>query len=128
MAETILRTEKDRADLIGMLQELDLTKPWKVTVERPKKRRSLSQNGLYWMWIDIAAKDIGYDKEDLHEALMEACDAPMRSYTDLNGNVRRRRTTSGATSEQMADYMDRVYRKLAGVGIILPIPEQQHTA
>jgi len=124
MTETVLRTESDRRDLIRAIEALDLGKTWRVEIKRPQRRRSLQANALYWEWVGIAAAELGYDKQDLHEALMEAADCPHRAYRGMDGTMRRRRSTSGLSTQDFAAYMDRVYRLVVGeIGIVLPLPE-----
>lgn len=38
-----------------------------VTIQRLKSRRSVQQNRLWWLYVDIIAKEIGYTKEEMHE-------------------------------------------------------------
>lgn len=51
--------------------------PLRITVEPYKKKRSLSQNALYWMWIDLIKKHISdvtgqvYSNADIHEMLRD---------------------------------------------------------
>lgn len=50
MADLMLRTESDRARLVGYLQGLDLAKPRKVAIVEIRSKRSDAQNKLLWMW------------------------------------------------------------------------------
>lgn len=38
-----------------------------VTIEKQKSSRSLQQNKLYWVYIDILSKELGHSKEEMHE-------------------------------------------------------------
>ena len=130
MTNRLLRTEQDRRDVIAMLQALDLAKPWKVTVERPKTRRSMSQNNLFHLWVDEIARHFGYDpwdKETIKEELKRICDCPKHTIVGLDGTAQLVRKTSLLTTQEMADFQDRVYRFAATeLNTILTIPESLH--
>lgn len=38
-----------------------------ITIEKLKSTRSVQQNRLWWLYIGIIAKEIGYTKDELHE-------------------------------------------------------------
>jgi hypothetical protein len=38
-----------------------------VTIEKQKSSRSLQQNKLYWVYIDILSKELGHSKDEMHE-------------------------------------------------------------
>jgi hypothetical protein len=40
-----------------------------VTIEKMKSSRSLQQNRLYWVYVDILAKEIGETKDEMHEVV-----------------------------------------------------------
>ena len=44
---------------------------WEVTIEKLRDKRTDRQRRLYWKWIGIIGAEIGYDKDDLHDALRE---------------------------------------------------------
>ena len=125
-----IRTEADKERALADVNDIEpeMDRPYVVTIKREARVRSLSQNGLYWKWVGIAADELGYDwdKDDLHEALMQKCEAPKRRYTDFNGNIVERYSTAGSDKAEMAAYMDRCYRFLTEWGIRLPLPEEGH--
>jgi len=126
MKDIPLHTEQDRASVIGHIERLNLDKPWVVTVKRRAQKRSLSQNALYWKWMEQAGQELGYDRNDMDDVCKEACDCPSKNIV-IDGITYSRRTTSGLSKKEMAEYMDRVFRKLAGdMGIYLTLPEEQH--
>lgn len=38
-----------------------------ITIQKLKSTRSLQQNKLWWVYVTIMAKELGYDKEEFHE-------------------------------------------------------------
>jgi hypothetical protein len=120
-----LVTDADRAQLIAFIKALDLSRPWRVTVKRPAQRRSLSQNALFWKWMEEAGQHCGYDKDDMAEVVKEICDCPKKRIV-LDGVAYERRSTSDLTKQEMQDFMDRIYRRLVGdMGVYLTLPEEQ---
>ena len=125
MRKIYLRTGEDKANAVRAIMELESGRKWYVEIKKERIRRSLSQNGLMWRWIDIAASDLGYDKNDLHEVLKVACDCPAEKIV-VDGKEYEVRSLSRLDTAEMANYMDRVFRKLSDMGIRLPLPEEAH--
>ena len=40
-----------------------------ITIQKLKSTRSQAQNRLWWLYVTIIAKEIGYDKSEMHEIL-----------------------------------------------------------
>jgi hypothetical protein len=38
-----------------------------VTIEKQRSSRSLQQNSLYWVYIDILSQELGHSKDEMHE-------------------------------------------------------------
>jgi len=62
-----LLTELDRDMVIAYIKRLDITKTYSVEVTQKKLRRTISQNGLYWLWLTCIENETGNDRDDLHE-------------------------------------------------------------
>lgn len=37
-----------------------------IEIREIKKKRTLDQNGLYWLWLTVVEKESGYTREELH--------------------------------------------------------------
>ena len=123
----IIRDERARARVLRLLMSLDLTKPWKVTVERTTKRRSLRQNSLLWMWHSEVVKAVGehtgMDAEDIHEFFKHKFLTPRM--IEINGESVPRYTTTKLTTAEMSAYMDRIYAFCTSeIGLLLPLPDE----
>lgn len=119
----LIRDEAMRQRVSDLIDGLDLSKPWSVTIEPHKKKRSLSQNALYWRWVGIIADNTGNDNDDVHEALKGMYLAP-RS-VEMGSERREIRSTAKQTTDEMKAYMDKVYAfATSQLGILLPIPEE----
>lgn len=62
-----LLTELDRDMVISQIKRLDLAKVYTVEITERRIRRTISQNGLYWLWLTCISHETGNDKDVLHE-------------------------------------------------------------
>lgn len=104
-----------------------------VRVEFPEltKRRTNSQNALYWKWLTEAVKAVsdhtGNDIDDLHEFFKHKFLSPR--IIEVRGETVRQYTTTKLTTQEMADYTNRIYAWVAAeLGISLPLPEEMGRA
>ena len=42
-----------------------------ISIAQGKPKRSDAQNRLYWCWVDILSRDIGYSKDEMHLVLAD---------------------------------------------------------
>jgi hypothetical protein len=123
----ILRDETLRRRAIGLIQNLDLSKDWQVTIEPRKKKRTLNQNALYWKWLEevvtAVQMDTGNSREAIHEVFKRKF-LPAQVEEVLGEKVEKRTTTTLTTAE-MSAYMDAIYAFVTSeLGILLPLPEE----
>lgn len=123
----ILRDDMLLQRLIRHLQALDLSKPVEVTIQRHRKRRSLSQNALMWKWLGEVVAHVrehtGMDADDIHE-FFKAKFLPPR-LIELAGEAVEYRTTTTLTTAEMSEYMDAIYHFCTSeLGLLLPLPEE----
>lgn len=123
----IIRTEQDRAALVGMINLVPLNKPLKITIEEVRKQRSLSANGLYWKWMQEAGDHLGYDKDEMHEVCKEVANCPVTEI-EIDGEKVVVRSSSKLNDADFAAYMDRCYRRLSEYGCVLTLPEMAHAS
>lgn len=117
--------EASRRRAITAIEALDLKRAYRMELKREVKRRTLSQNALYHQWVTIIGQDIGCDHDDMHEALKQKLLPPR--FVEIDGEqIEVRRSTAALTTAEMSDYMEKVDRLAASLGIILPHPEDAH--
>ena len=119
----IVRDEQMRSRVADLILKLDLSKPWQITVEPHRARRSLNQHNLYHLWVGIIAAQTGNSHDAIHECL-KAEFLPPRFMT-WNGKVREYRpSTTTLKIDEMSAFMNQV-QAWAGstLGIILPVPD-----
>ena len=120
----VIRDEVMRAAVCRLIAGLDLSKPWAVTVEPHKERRSLNANALYWKWVGIIAQDTGNDPDHVHDTFKDKFLAPEEIM--LFGEKTFYRSTARLDTRAMNVYMDRVYAfATSELGILLPVPEDE---
>ena len=123
----IIRDERIRQNLLSLIETLDLSKPWSVTVEPYKRDRSLEQNALYWRWCAHIASDTGNDKEDVHESLMRMHLMPRMGRDMATGEIVERYSTRKLKVKEFSEYLDKIHAWAAAtLGIALPVPEEMH--
>ena len=123
----IIRDEAVRERVVNVLANLNIEKPWEVTIQRHTRKRSLSQNSLMWKWLNEVADHVrdhtGMDSDDIHE-FFKAKFLPAK-IVDINGESAEYRTTKSLTTSEMADYMNRIYAwATSELGLLLPVPEE----
>jgi len=140
----ILRDEKVIAHLIAFINAQPKEPIIEVVVREHKKKRSLLQNSLYWLWVTIISNDLGMTKEDEHFDLRKRMLAPIYERDDLqysealkalrdlysrgfkkeaNNLFDQITSTTTANVKQFAEYLTEIERDMMGKGIVLPHPE-----
>ena len=140
----ILRTTEDAAKLAERMRAAPITKPLKVEVSVAKKRRSLAQNALYWVWIDAIRlwlwesgvghfdRDTGevlrpYTADELHEWHKELfLPTPI---VEVGGRVvKARRSTGSLNVQQFTDYLEQIEAYWGEQGFAVPHPGEYEEA
>lgn len=124
----IVSGEPQRASVIAFLQRAPLTKPLRVTIQEHVKKRSLSQMGLYWMWLtDVAkkvAEETGNTPDDIHQAFKERFLSP--AIVEIGDRQIRRYSTKDLNVQEMTAYLEQIYAfVVTELGILLPLPEER---
>ena len=93
---------------------------YEITVKKWRKKRSLDQNALYWVWLQIIAKDLGYDTEELHSSFRSMF------LTDRSKKIPLVRSTTALNTLEFINYLKAVERQASSLGIVLPVTENHH--
>lgn len=124
-AEFIVRNDAVRDNAIAELRALDLDKPWRVTIERYRKRRSRSQNSLMWAWhtrvAEAVADHTGCEPDDIHQ-FFKAKFCPRRAI-EVAGEWAETQSTTLLNTAEMTEFLNRIYAWcVTELGLILPTP------
>jgi len=104
----------DRGKAIDAIQGLE--NGYTVEIKKVSTKRSLSQNKLYWRWLDVIGNELGYHREDVHEIYKDM----FLIRKEVMG-----RTIAGSTrdcnTKTFTDYLDKIQIHAASeLGINLP--------
>lgn len=115
-------------NLMRFLADMMPEKGWRVEFREWSEKRSLSANGLYWMWLETLAKHFSrggnsFSKDDMHDLMRHQHLGYVEKKvgkTDLKPQLA---STSILTTAQMCHYMAKVDAWAADHGCLLPRPE-----
>lgn len=114
-----------RDTAIHLIESLNLEdKAWTVEVKQYRRNRTLAQNRLLWMWLDIIAKDTGNDAEKvLHPYFKHEFLGYERSEF-LGIETQELPSTTKLNTKEFTEYLDKIDRFVSGeLGITLVYPE-----
>lgn len=115
--------DKSREALIEMLCKLPIGKPYEITVDKYREKRTIPQNRLYWLWLTCLMDETGNSREDLHIYFKEKF---LPSQTELFNNVEIVKTssTTSLNTKEFKFYLERIHQFAATeLEIYLPWPE-----
>ena len=127
MTALILRKNcaADRQRLIEFVTDLSPNKIWRVDVKRQTARRSLSQNGLYWKWVEALCEFSGHTKDEIHDCL-RASFLPTREIELGDETHHVKPSTTALSTAEFAQYMDKIEGWAASeLGLVLMRPEDR---
>lgn len=121
----IIREQRNREHALNRIAALkiDPEKPMEVTIKPYKKNRSLEQNALYWKWLSIMGADLGYSKDEMHEAMMRKHLTP--DLINTPSGIIEVYTTKNKPVKVMAAYLTAIEITAGQLGIALPHPDDQ---
>ena len=100
-----------------------------IKIEKIRSKRSTRQNRLWWLYMTIISKEIGYTKDEIHEICKfkflkkEKVDENTGEVFEYIGS------SSGLSKSEFADLITDLIRWASETfGIILPIPDEQMEA
>ncbi len=101
---------------------------FEVVIKEYKKKRSLAQNRLYWLWLPYLAKHFGYTDDEMHDELKYAFIGE-ETYTNRKGIERiRPKSTTKLKTKDMAEYLTKIEVLANANEIILPMPQDLNYA
>jgi hypothetical protein len=73
-----------------------------IDLKIKRKFRSMSQNNLYWKWLEIIGDDLGYTSEDLHSTFKAMF------LTDNTREIPIVRSTTALDTKQFTIYLNKI--------------------
>lgn len=123
----ILRNEQVRANAIALISGLNPNRTYSVEIKEYRKNRSMAQNRLYWMWVNMLAKDIGYEPEELHETF-KARFLGVEERMIFGAPAFIPRSTAKLNANEFTTYLEMIEQFSLAMNIRLPHPEEYHYA
>jgi len=118
-----ITTESERESFLSYFKALSLAKPLSVDIKLYRRNRSASQNKLMWLWLQVIGDDLGYTKDETYHEMSELY-LPVITMRRFDGKKQETRlTTSKLNSKEFTDFLNNIELFAAGMGIILPHPE-----
>jgi hypothetical protein len=113
----------NRPDLFNLYLGAFEDKEVIVTVESKRYKRSLKQNNYYWgVVIPIIGDYLGYDPDEMHEALKWKF---LRKTNSKDPKLMTVKSTTSLSTVEFIDYVDRIVRWAAiDYQISIPDPDQ----
>ena len=126
MTKLIVFNQESKVEPIRLINRLSPDKRWVITIEAEKKRRTLSQNNLMWMWIDTICKmcgdERGYTKDEMARIFKQKFLVP--NVVTLNGEEFIEYSTKKLSKKEMSEYMNHIEMFAAQeFGVFVPVPE-----
>ncbi len=106
---------------ISYIEKLPEGKKYKVSVTLHRDRRSLSQNSLYWLWLNCISAETGNDVDALHDYFKGRFLS--RKVEIFGDECSVGTSTTKLNTAEFTAFLDKVQQFAAGEGIILPNPE-----
>lgn len=97
-------------------------KPIQVDIKPYRKNRSQAQNRTMWSWLHVLSEHTGYDAEELHE-LFKARFLGVEARDVMWQQVFITKSTTKLTTQQFAEYLNKIEAVAAEMGVRLPIPD-----
>jgi phage pi2 protein 07 len=96
-----------------------------VIVQKKRFIRSVQQNRLWWLYMDILHKKLGYSKEEVHE-LCKFRFLKREKVIESTGEVMEYlESTTRLTRTQFAETIDKLVQWAAEMNIVMPLPNEQ---
>lgn len=89
-------------------------------IELLQSTRSLSQNALYWMYLELIEKETGNPANDLHEYFRRTLLSP-KWLKVMGKEIKVPQSTTELKKEEFSDYMDKICAE-----VNIPIPDTEN--
>jgi hypothetical protein len=119
----IIMNEQIRQDVISFIQSMNIESYVQVDVKDYKKNRTIDQNALYHMWVEIFCELTGYTHDEQHE-VFKAMFLPVIEKTVRGIALRELSSTTKLNTKEFSAYMREIEALAVEYGLVLPYPEE----
>jgi len=91
-----------------------------ITIKKDKPKRSDAQNRLYFKWVDIIGKELGYSKDETHLLLADKFLGKIEFTTKKGKAISQIKSTRDLKVAEFTDYLTDIDMFISEYGITLP--------
>ena len=110
-----------------LTEALKHNKALRVNVVGWREKRSLSQNALYWVWLDVISSELKpsdqQHKDEVWHEYFKQYFCPAKSITMPAGKDLTVKSTKLLDVGEMCHYMTQIHNWAAGHMLVLPVPD-----
>ncbi|MCL2596245.1 MAG: recombination protein NinB [Paludibacter sp.] len=121
----ILTKEADKVPARAAINDLqfDNGKSFVIVLKENKKRRTIDQNRLMWLWLSCIENETGQERESLHEFFKSAYLQPEYKFV-FGVQTEIPPTTTKLNTAEFTHYLERIQQFASTeLSIVLPNPE-----
>jgi len=96
-----------------------------IIVQKKRFVRSVAQNRLWWLYMDILHKELGYSKEEMHMIARFKFLKREKVIEHTGEIVEYIESTTRLSRTQFAETIDKLVQWAAEMNIVLPLPNEQ---
>lgn len=119
MKRFIIHEQKQINSAIEHIKKLELGGQWEIVVRKHVKKRSDDASRLYWLWLDIIAKETGNDKDIVHEFYKNKFGI-RENRKAFGENMNIPTSTTKYSKKTFSEYMNQVEAHASQLGVQLP--------
>ena len=121
MKKTI-HNEAEKEAFIHVIHQTEIKGYYRAEFTKIRRKRSLSQNNLCWLYLTIGEQETGNDRNDLYAYFLNSY--PTTKQIEICDEICSIPITSSAFNTiQMTNFIENIRRELAQMGIHTPDPE-----
>ena len=118
----LIKNNVDRERFIDFIKQVKIDKPYVASFSAHRKKRSLNQNRLLFMWLNCIKDDTGNSTDSLYQYF---CDRylPWNGEIVFGKEVHAKGGSSKLNTKQFTDFLDCIHQEMSEFGIYLPYPD-----
>jgi len=119
--KAIIRNDADRDKFIAFIKQVKLEKPYVASFVVHRKKRSLNQNRLLYLWLNCIKTETGNSVDALYQYFCEKY-LPWNAELVFGNEVLPKGGSSKLNTKEFTDFLDNINKEMSGQGIYLPYP------
>lgn len=97
-----------------------------ITIEKKKSTRSAEQNSLYFLYVEILAKELGYTKDEMHEIIKFKFNRKHKVNEKTGEVLEYIGSTTSLSVSEFTEYLDSLRIWASEMfNVYLPLPDEQ---